>query len=168
MYHDNSLAYRFVFLCLFSKTLAHDKQLTWGQAVEQGKQLFYKNPLCFSLWYPDGSIKSNYWQHLFSVIFFHYLPAYFIDGLLVLMRRKPLYATIQLRFFFFNTKIHKINQLLFFSLVNIQKRISQGLKVLQYYTTKNWTFKNEKFLRMKENMSEKDQNMFYFSVEEVR
>lgn len=70
--------------------------------------------------------------------------------------------------FFFNTKIHKINQLLFFSLVNIQKRISQGLKVLQYYTTKNWTFKNEKFLRMKENMSEKDQNMFYFSVEEVR
>lgn len=77
---------------LFFQTLAHDKQLTWGQAVEQGRQLFHKNPLCFSLWYPDGSIKSNYWQHLFCVIFFHYLPAYFIDGLLVLTRQKPLYA----------------------------------------------------------------------------
>lgn len=54
-----------------------------------------------------------------------------------------------------------------FSLVGVQRRISQGLKVLQYYTTKNWTFKNEKFLRMKENMSRKDQEMFYFSVEEV-
>lgn len=71
-------------------TLAHDKQLTWGQAVERGQEFFYKNPLCFSLWYPAGSIKSNYWQHLFCVIFFHYLPAYFIDGLLILLRKKPL------------------------------------------------------------------------------
>lgn len=123
-------------------TLAHDKQLTWGQAVDLGREFFYKNPLCFSLWYPDGSIKSNYWHHLFCVIFFHYMPAYFIDGLLVLMRRKPF-------------------------LVGIQKRISQGLEVLQYYTTKNWTFRNEKFLRMKENMSAKDQEMFYFSVEDI-
>lgn len=61
-----------------------------GTAVAQGREFFYQNPLCFSLWYPDGSIKSNYWHHLFCVIFFHYVPAYFIDGLLVLMRRKPL------------------------------------------------------------------------------
>ena len=54
-----------------------------------------------------------------------------------------------------------------FSLVGIQRRISQGLKVLQYYTTKNWTFKNDKFLRMKERMSPKDRELFFFSVEEV-
>lgn len=53
------------------------------------------------------------------------------------------------------------------SLVGIQRRISQGLKVLQYYTTKNWTFKNEKFLHMKANMSPKDRDTFYFSVEDV-
>lgn len=52
-------------------------------------------------------------------------------------------------------------------MVGIQRRISQGLKVLQYYTTKNWTFKNEKFLRMKERMSPKDRELFFFSVEEV-
>lgn len=54
-----------------------------------------------------------------------------------------------------------------FSLVGIQRRVSQGLKVLQYYTTKNWVFKNEKFLHMKDKMSPKDQETFYFSVEEV-
>lgn len=77
---------------LFSsfQTLTHDKNPTWGEAVDLGREFFYKNPLCFSLWYPDGSIKSSYWHHLFCVIFFHYLPAYVIDGLLVLMRRKPL------------------------------------------------------------------------------
>lgn len=54
-----------------------------------------------------------------------------------------------------------------FSLVGIQRRISQGLKVLQYYTTKNWTFKNDKFLRMKDNLTPKDKELFYFSIEEV-
>lgn len=54
------------------------------------------------------------------------------------------------------------------SLVGVQRRISQGLKVLQYYTTKNWSFKNEKFLHMMELMSPADRKRFYFSVEEVR
>lgn len=60
------------------------------------------------------------------------------------------------------------NKCLYSSLVGIQKRISQGLTVLQYYTTKNWSFKNEKFLHMMEIMSPADRKRFYFSVEEVR
>lgn len=39
--------------------------------------------------------------------------------------------------------------------------------MLQYYTTKNWTFKNENFLKMKERMSPLDLQKFSFSVEEV-
>lgn len=96
------------------------------------------------------------------------------------MRRKPLYVERTKRHFQFTIYISVVDKirtkfiqsiflLLFFfsSLVGIQKRISQGLEVLQYYTTKNWTFRNEKFLHMKENMSAKDQEMFYFSVEDV-
>lgn len=69
---------------------------------------------------------------------------------------------------FQNRKLKWWNNIFNFSLVGVQKRISQGLEVLQYYTTKNWTFKNDKFLRMKENMSDIDRQKFYFSVEEVR
>lgn len=54
-----------------------------------------------------------------------------------------------------------------FSLVAVQKRISQGLKVLQYYTTKNWIFKNDKFLRMRYKMTKSDRETFNFSVEDV-
>lgn len=71
-------------------SMSQDKQMTWGESIEKGKQIFYKNPLCFALWYPEGSIKTNYWHHTFCVLFYHYLPAYFIDALCVLMRRKPL------------------------------------------------------------------------------
>lgn len=65
--------------------------MTWGESIEEGKKQFYKNPLSYSLWYPDGSIKSSYFVHMFSVIFFHYLPAYLIDFLLIILRKKPLY-----------------------------------------------------------------------------
>lgn len=70
--------------------LSHKNLPTWGENLETGKRIFYENPLCFSLWYPDGSIKSNYYHHLFAVLFFHYLPAYLIDMGLVLIGQKPL------------------------------------------------------------------------------
>lgn len=63
---------------------------TWGQSIERGREIFYEYPLTYALWYPDGSIKSSYWQHMFCVIFFHYLPAYFIDFMLMIFRQKPL------------------------------------------------------------------------------
>lgn len=65
-------------------------QVSWGESIEMGKQMFYENPLCMSLWYPDGSVKANYYNHLFCVIFFHYLPAYVIDFMLLITRQKPL------------------------------------------------------------------------------
>lgn len=64
--------------------------LTWGNSLDIGRDLFYEYPLCQSLWYPNGSIKSNYYHHLFCVIFFHYLPAYVIDFLLFIFCQKPL------------------------------------------------------------------------------
>lgn len=64
--------------------------ISWGDSLEIGRQNFQEYPLCFSLWYPDGSFKRNYYAHMFCVIFFHYLPALLIDGLLMLLRKKPL------------------------------------------------------------------------------
>lgn len=64
--------------------------MTWGDAIEKGKRIFYEYPLSFALWYVDGSIKRNYFHHLFCVVFFHYLPAYFIDFMLMIFRQKPL------------------------------------------------------------------------------
>ncbi|CAO1407990.1 unnamed protein product [Diamesa serratosioi] len=123
-----------VFYCNISDS--RSDQVSWGESIEMGKQMFYEHPLCMSLWYPSGNVKANYYHHLFCVIFFHYLPAYIIDFLLLITRQKPF-------------------------LVNVQKRISQGLKVLQYYTTRDWIFKNENFRKMYEDMNEFDKETFY-------
>lgn len=56
----------------------------------------------------------------------------------------------------------------FASLVNVQKRISQGLKVLQYYTTKPWVFRNDNLLRMESMLNKEDSQKFPFNIDNVR
>ncbi len=116
--------------------------LTWGEAIKKGRKVMHEYPLSLSLWYPGGSIKSNYYHHLFCVIFFHYLPAYFIDFLLALFRQKPF-------------------------LVKVQRRVSQGLSVLQYYIIRKWKFKNANMLGLHRGLSEKDKELFNFDLSVV-
>lgn len=116
--------------------------LTWGESLEMGKQLFYEYPMMLSLWYPNGSMKDNYFLHTLSVIFFHYLPAYFIDFILFITGNKTF-------------------------LVDVQKRISNGLKVLQYYTTRKWIFKNQNFKQLYADLNEVDKKKFNFNLLDV-
>lgn len=48
-----------------------------------------------------------------------------------------------------------------FSLVRTQKRIQNGLEVLQYYTTRPWFFHNEKLTKLWEELNETDKEIFY-------
>lgn len=64
--------------------------LTWGETIKYGKEMVRKYPLSQMLWYPGGTIKSNFYHHLICSIFFHYLPAYFLDFMLIIFRQKPL------------------------------------------------------------------------------
>lgn len=115
---------------------------TWGQSLTISKELFYEYPMSISLWYPNGSMKRNYFHHWLSVIFLHYLPAYFIDFMLFITGNK-----------------------LF--LINIQRRLSQGLKVLEYYTTRTWNFRNDNFKQIYCDLNEVDKKKFNFNMAEV-
>ncbi|XP_034659810.1 putative fatty acyl-CoA reductase CG5065 [Drosophila subobscura] len=125
---------QFCNLCISKKALT-----SWGDSIETGRRFFYETPLSFALWYPGGSIKKNYYHHLFCVIVFHYLPAYFIDFLMLISGQKPF-------------------------LVNVQRKVSMGLKLLQYYTTKDWEFRNERFQQMSSQLNAIDEEMFDTSV----
>lgn len=49
-------------------------------------------------------------------------------------------------------------------MVKMQKRINYGLEVLQYYTTKEWYFKNDNFLALQNAVSAEDNTIFYTDV----
>lgn len=57
-----------------------------GEILNKGRQAVYENPFEMQIWYPDGDIRSSYLVHKIYCILLHWLPAYFIDFLLLLFR----------------------------------------------------------------------------------
>lgn len=116
-------------------TSGKDNQIKWGEALEMGRKHFYDNPFSVCLWYPGGSIKSNYLLHIIAVFFFHLIPAYVVDFIMIMTKQKPF-------------------------LVRAQQRIQNGLSVLQYYTTRNWYFHNENIKKISGKLNSKDREEF--------
>ncbi|XP_043288458.1 uncharacterized protein [Venturia canescens] len=110
--------------------------LTWENALETGKKHALANPFSGPLWYPGGSLTSNKFYHHLRVLLFHLLPAYFLDTILVLMAQKPF-------------------------LVRIQTKVTAGLELLVYYTTKQWDFRNNCLLELEKQMSPEDRDTFF-------
>lgn len=52
-------------------------------------------------------------------------------------------------------------------MVHVQNKISTGLKLLQYYTTKDWDFRNEKFQSLSDNLNQLDKEIFDTSLSQV-
>ncbi|CAH2101870.1 unnamed protein product [Euphydryas editha] len=116
--------------------------ITWGQALDLGRIHVQEFPFSVCLWYPGGSPKSSKLQHMLAAFFTHVLPAYFVDLLMFLMGKKTF-------------------------MVKIQKRVSYGLEVLQYYTTKEWFFKNDYYRSLEKQISKDDNEIFYTNIEVV-
>lgn len=52
-------------------------------------------------------------------------------------------------------------------MIKIQKRISQGLDVLQFFTMRNWIFTSEKFKEINKKISQDEYQMFFIDTESI-
>ncbi|KAJ8978355.1 hypothetical protein NQ317_002664 [Molorchus minor] len=111
------------------------KYVTMGGLVEMGKKLCWETPLNNILWYPDGSITNCWYHNYFKVIFYQLLPALFIDGLLLLLKMKPL------------EKIYIANT------------------ALGPYVMNEWTFVNTKAFALDSAMLPSDKDAFSYQTE---
>lgn len=64
--------------------------ITWGEVLEKGKSVAYDYPFEGAIWYPDGDIRSSKFVHNLFVLFFHIVPAYVIDFLMIIFHQKRL------------------------------------------------------------------------------
>ncbi|CAG9783853.1 unnamed protein product [Diatraea saccharalis] len=120
---------------VYNITTGDDRNTTWKQVLDIGKATVRKYPFEGPLWYPDGDIRQNKFIHNLCVFFFHIVPAYFIDFLMLIFRQK--------RF-----------------LVRIQNRITVGLEVLQYFTTREWWFDTHNFKALAPSLNNVDFKTF--------
>lgn len=64
--------------------------------IYTGRVHLHEYPSSVCLWYPGGSTKNSKLHHMIASFFFHLLPAYFIDLLMLLMGKKTLLVTVLL------------------------------------------------------------------------
>lgn len=70
---------------------ANEIKISWKEIVDMGRWVVENRiPLNGAAWYPGGSMKSNIYLHWIAMILFHWLPALFVDFILVLIRYPPL------------------------------------------------------------------------------
>lgn len=52
-------------------------------------------------------------------------------------------------------------------MLRVQQKISDGLRVLQYFTMRNWDFSNDRLLEVRESLCETDQKEFNMEFEKM-
>ncbi|XP_058799064.1 putative fatty acyl-CoA reductase CG5065 [Phymastichus coffea] len=120
-------------------TESRENPITWRRALDTGKKHALANPFSGPLWYPGGDFTTSKIYHLFIVFFLHTIPAYFLDTLLRLTGNKPF-------------------------LVNVQARVTNGMNLVHYYTTKEWIFKNDNLKALRENLNPEDKENFFMDI----
>jgi len=53
------------------------------------------------------------------------------------------------------------------SMLRVQQKISDGLRVLQYFTLRNWDFTNDRLLALRESLSDVDRKEFNMDFEKM-
>ncbi|XP_026739618.1 putative fatty acyl-CoA reductase CG5065 [Trichoplusia ni] len=100
-------------------TSSAEIKVTWSEMIDAGREIIMNRvPLNGVVWYPGGSMKHSRLYHNICVFFFHWIPAFIIDTLLFCLGYKPV-------------------------LVRVQKRITKGFEVFEYYTNNQWDFKSD-------------------------
>uniref|UniRef100_A0A336MTV2 Fatty acyl-CoA reductase n=1 Tax=Culicoides sonorensis TaxID=179676 RepID=A0A336MTV2_CULSO len=113
--------------------------ITWDGALNVGNVDVFVNPYSKMMWYPFGGNEGNYYK--FKILFFllHYIPGFFIDLIMILMRRKPVF-----------TKLYK--------------KIEKGMMEYSHFLTKRWSFENDNLRALYKRLSESDKETFDFDI----
>ncbi|XP_025261952.1 putative fatty acyl-CoA reductase CG5065 isoform X2 [Camponotus floridanus] len=120
-------------------------RITWREILKKYKQFIYEYPFERQIWYPAGDVHSNKILHNIIVLLFQIIPAYLIDFLMLILGYK--------RF-----------------MVRIQKRILDGIEVLQYFMTRQWIFYNKNIITLSNDITPLDKKIFptmIYNVDEM-
>lgn len=66
----------------------------WGEVIAIGRDINYEHPFEAGLWYPAGGFTTNKYYHYLVVFLFQWIPALFIDFLLMCFFQKRLLVNI--------------------------------------------------------------------------
>ncbi|XP_065216395.1 putative fatty acyl-CoA reductase CG5065 [Planococcus citri] len=111
-------------------------EMVWGEIIQLFLNAVQKYPFDKMLWYPSSDpFSNNIVIYTIKCIFLHYLPAYLIDFILLLVGQKPF-------------------------VVRVHDKLRQGEKVLRFFTQQQWTFLHDKVLQIEGLLNDADKRIF--------
>ncbi|XP_011645020.1 putative fatty acyl-CoA reductase CG5065 [Pogonomyrmex barbatus] len=116
--------------------------ITWKQFVDLSFKYCRLHPMKDALWYPDGCCHNSAIINNLCVAFQHILPAYILDTLARLKGSRPI-------------------------MVRVQSKLSKAAKCLEYFSTKQWNFRDDNVRRLGEQLSPEDRETFMFDVKQI-
>jgi len=75
---------------VFNVTQSKVKPITWRELLDIGRARLHEYPFERQVWYPGGDIHNSKFIHNLFVFFFHIIPAYLIDFLMLIFLQKRL------------------------------------------------------------------------------
>ncbi|KAG8196329.1 hypothetical protein JTE90_013814 [Oedothorax gibbosus] len=117
-------------------------RVTWHDVERTAHPLILKYPSINTLRYPGGTFKKHHFLNTLSIRLQHALPAYFVDTLAPLIGQRT-------------------------EFVPLVRRMERAMGYLQYFTTKEWRFKCDNTVRLREMQAPADRKVFSFDVRPV-
>ncbi|GLV37043.1 uncharacterized protein CBL_02125 [Carabus blaptoides fortunei] len=106
---------------------------TIGEIINMGREISREIPMNDMIWVPKGSVTKCKYFAYFNTIFFHLLPALFLDCFIKLSGNKPI-------------------------LGRLQTKIFNASFILRYFTFQAWQFAHDKMFDLLERIEETDKS----------
>ncbi|KAG5888820.1 hypothetical protein JTB14_016022 [Gonioctena quinquepunctata] len=121
---------------IYNLTSSSLYKISWSEIIEIGRNVIEtKMPLNNVAWYPGGSMKKSRLLHNICFYLFQMLPAILVDALLVILGYKPV-------------------------LLRVQKRISKGYEVFEYYANNQWDFNNDEAMKVRDLLNPRERQIY--------
>ncbi|XP_044260302.1 putative fatty acyl-CoA reductase CG5065 isoform X2 [Tribolium madens] len=128
---------------IFNLTSSAEYKVSFDEIIKIGRDVVSnKIPLNGVLWYPGGSMKKWRWHHNVEFFLFQLVPAVFLDALLIVLGYKPI-------------------------LMRVQKRVSKGYEVFEYYANNQWDFNNDDSMKLRQMLNPKERAIYKLDGEGI-
>lgn len=116
--------------------------ITWKQFVDLVFKYSRLHPPNNVFWYPGGRCHNSVIMNKMCVLFQHLLPAHILDFYLRLKGKPAL-------------------------MVGIQAKLHKAATCLEYFSTKQWNFRDDNVRQLGEQLTPEDRKTFMFDVREI-
>ncbi|PSN51360.1 hypothetical protein C0J52_07924 [Blattella germanica] len=118
------------------------KPITWGDFMEKGAHYGIQIPTMRAVWCYSLTLNKYRSWHMLYVLFLHFLPAFIIDGIAIVVGKQP-------------------------KLVKIYKKINKFSDVISYFCIRDWKFTNNNVQSLWKKMEKGDKGLFDFDMDDL-